>query len=574
MGVIEKIDGSGGKGGAAGAPYAGIYQYDELDRQFLRDRVAEFRQQVERRMSGELTEEEFRPFRLMNGLYLQLHAYMLRVAVPYGVLSSTQMRTFAHIARTYDRGYGHFTTRQNIQYNWPRLEDTPDILADLAEADLHAIQTSGNCVRNITIDQFAGAAADEIVDPRVYAEILRQWSTDHPEFTFLPRKFKIAMTGSPNDRAAVRVHDIGILTKRNAAGETGFEIYAGGGLGRTPIIGVKLRDWLPQEDLLAYCEAILRVYNAFGRRDNIYKARIKILVQETGPVNFTKMVEEEFSTMPQGKYKLEPDVVAAFEARFPPAPFETLPAVSEALTKQRREDPKFAAWVSTNTHPHRAPGYICAIISLKPVGGIPGDATDVQMEAIADLADQLSFGEIRVTHEQNLVLPHVRQDDLYDLWCALAPLGLDTPNIGLITDIIACPGLDYCSLANARAIPVAQRIAERFASLDRQFDIGELHLNISGCINACGHHHVGHIGILGVDKKGEEFYQITLGGAADEKAAIGNIVGPAFSYDAVPDAIEKLIGIYLSERAQGERFIDTYRRVGLNPFKEKLYAAA
>jgi sulfite reductase (NADPH) hemoprotein beta-component len=574
MGVIEKIDGSGEKGGAAGAPYAGIYRYDEMDRQFLRDRVAEFRQQVERRMSGELTEEEFRPFRLMNGLYLQLHAYMLRVAVPYGVLSSTQMRTFAHIARTYDRGYGHFTTRQNIQYNWPRLEDTPDILADLAEADLHAIQTSGNCVRNITIDQFAGAAADEIVDPRVYAEILRQWSTDHPEFTFLPRKFKIAMTGSPNDRAAVRVHDIGILTKRNAVGETGFEIYAGGGLGRTPIIGVKLRDWLPQEDLLAYCEAILRVYNAFGRRDNIYKARIKILVQETGPVNFTKMVEEEFSTMPQGKYKLEPDVVAAFEARFPPAPFETLPAVSEALTKQRREDQKFAAWVSTNTHPHRAPGYICAIISLKPIGGIPGDATDVQMEAVADLADRLSFGEIRVTHEQNLVLPHVRQDDLYDLWCALALLGLDTPNIGLITDIIACPGLDYCSLANARAIPVAQRIAERFASLDRQFDIGELHLNISGCINACGHHHVGHIGILGVDKKGEEFYQITLGGAADEKAAIGNIVGPAFSYDAVPDAIETLIGIYLSERAQGERFIDTYRRVGLNPFKEKLYAAA
>jgi sulfite reductase (NADPH) hemoprotein beta-component len=403
---------------------------------------------------------------------------------------------------------------------------------------------------------------------------LRQWSTDHPEFTFLPRKFKIAMTGSPNDRAAVRVHDIGILTKRNAAGETGFEIYAGGGLGRTPIIGVKLRDWLPQDDLLAYVEAILRVYNAFGRRDNIYKARIKILVQETGPVNFTKMVEEEFSTMPQGKYHLEPDVVAAFEARFPSAPFETLPAVSEALTKQRREDPKFAAWVSTNTHPHRAPGYICAIISLKPVGGIPGDATDVQMEAVADLADRLSFGEIRVTHEQNLVLPHVRQDDLYDLWRALAPLGLDTPNIGLITDIIACPGLDYCSLANARAIPVAQRIAERFASLDRQFDIGELHLNISGCINACGHHHVGHIGILGVDKKGEEFYQITLGGAADEKAAIGNIVGPAFSYDAVPDAIEKLIAIYLAERVEGERFIDTYRRVGLNPFKEKLYAAA
>jgi sulfite reductase (NADPH) hemoprotein beta-component len=565
---------AGPAGGSLGSPFAGIYRYDQQDRQFLRDRVEEFRIQVERRLSGELTEDQFKPFRLMNGLYLQLHAYMLRVAIPYGVLSSTQLRRLAHIARRYDRGYGHFTTRQNLQFNWPKLEETPDILGELADVDLHAIQTSGNCVRNVTTDQFCGAAADEVMDPRVYAEILRQWSTDHPEFTFLPRKFKIALTGSDQDRAAVKVHDIGLLTKRNAAGEVGFQLYAGGGLGRTPIIGVKLRDWLPEADLLAYVEAILRVYNQLGRRDNMYKARIKITIQEMGAARFTEMVEAEFARLPQQRFHLSPDVVAAFQARFVDPPFLDLPADSSALADARRQDPAFTRWARVNTHPHRVPGYISAVISLKPVGGIPGDASDSQMDAIADLADQLSFGEIRVTHEQNLVLPHVAQDQLYRLWQQLVPLGLATPNIGLITDIIACPGLDYCSLANARSIPVAQRIAERFADLDRQHDLGELHVNISGCINACGHHHVAHIGLLGVDKKGEEFYQITLGGTADQDAGIGAILGAAVSYDAVVDAVDRIVGAYVALRQPAERFLDTYRRVGLAPFREAVYGAA
>ncbi|NLS06131.1 DUF2849 domain-containing protein [Rhizobium sp. P32RR-XVIII] len=555
------------------SPYAGIYRYDEYDRQFLRDRAEQFRRQVDRRLAGELSEEEFKPLRLMNGLYLQLHGYMLRVALPYGVLSAAQMRQLAYVARHYDRGYGHFTTRQNIQFNWPRLKDAPDILAILAEADLHAIQTSGNCVRNVTTDHFAGAAAEEVVDPRLYAEILRQWSTDHPEFTYLPRKFKIAITGSPQDRAAVRVHDIGILASRNAAGEPGFTIYAGGGLGRTPVVGTKVRDWLPVRDLLRYVEAILRVYNALGRRDNIYKARIKILLREMKPENFIRMIEEEFAGLPADHCVLEDEIVEAVAARFVPPPFENLPRHSATLDHALAEDRAFRAWVKTNTHPHRQAGYISAVVSLKPVGGIPGDVSAEEMEAVADLADRHSFGEIRVSHEQNLVLPHVRKNDLHTLWKGLVAAGLASGNVGLITDIIACPGMDYCSLATARSIPVAQRIAERFADPERQQEIGAIDLNISGCINACGHHHVGHIGLLGVDKNGEEVYQITLGGSADDRASIGSIIGPSVSSENVVDAIEAIVDAYLGNRIEGEAFIDTYRRLGATPFKEAVYGA-
>jgi sulfite reductase (NADPH) hemoprotein beta-component len=556
------------------SPDARLYRYDAIDRQFVRDRVAQFRDQVERRLSGALSEDEFKPLRLMNGLYLQLHAYMLRVAIPYGVLSATQLRQLAMIGRRWDRGYGHFTTRQNIQFNWPALADTPDILEALADVDMHAIQTSGNCIRNVTSDEFAGAAADEIVDPRVYCEILRQWSTLHPEFSFLPRKFKFAVTGSPSDRVAARFHDIGVRTKRNAHGAVCFEVFAGGGLGRTPVIGILMRDALPEPDFLAYMEAILRVYNAHGRRDNIYKARIKILVQELGAERFREQVEAEFATMPRAKYRLEPDVVAQIEEHFAPPPWESLVPDPGALDAQRRDNPAFAHWLAANTHPHRTPGYLSAVISLKPVGGIPGDATSDQMDAIADLADHFSFGEIRVTHTQNLVLAHVRQDAALALWTALGPLGLATANRGLVSDIIACPGLDYCALANARAIPVAQRIATRFADMDRQRDIGELTTNISGCINACGHHHVGHIGILGVDRKGEEYYQITLGGDASEDAAIGQIIGPSFSEHDVVDAIAKIVDVYVDQRAPGEAFLATYRRLGAAPFKEALYGAA
>ena len=555
------------------SPYAGIYRYDEYDRQFLRERAEQFRRQVQRRLSGELSEDEFKPLRLMNGLYLQLHGYMLRVALPYGVLSASQMRQLAYVARYYDRGYGHFTTRQNIQFNWPRLADAPDILAVLAEADLHAIQTSGNCVRNVTTDHFAGAAADEVVDPRLYAEILRQWSTDHPEFTYLPRKFKIAITGSPQDRAAVRVHDIGILAKRNAQGESGFQIFAGGGLGRTPVVGTKVRDWLPVRDLLRYVEAILRVYNSLGRRDNIYKARIKILVRDMKPERFIQMIEDEFAAMPADYCVLEMEVVSAVAARFVPPPFVPLASELPAFDAAVASDRAFRAWVRTNTHPHRQAGYVAAVISLKPVGGIPGDVSAEEMERIADLADRFSFGEIRVSHEQNLVLPHVRKDQLHGLWQALVDGGLATGNVGLVTDIIACPGMDYCSLATARSIPIAQSIAERFSDPARQSEIGPLDLNISGCINACGHHHVGHIGLLGVDKNGEEVYQITLGGAADEKASIGTIIGPSVAAEGVPDAIEAIVNAYIDCRFDGEHFIDTYRRLGAAPFKEAVYGA-
>ncbi|MBU6448782.1 MAG: nitrite/sulfite reductase [Rhodospirillales bacterium] len=553
---------------SSSSPFAGIYRYDEYDRDFLRQRATVFGEQVERRRKGELTEDEFKPLRLMNGVYLQLHAYMLRIAIPYGVLSATQLRQLAYVARHYDRGYGHFTTRQNIQFNWLRLEDVPDALAALAEADIHGIQTSGNCIRNTTTDEFAGAAADEIVDPRLYAEIIRQWSTDHPEFTYLPRKFKIAIVGAGHDRAAVRVHDIGIEAYRDAAGAPVFRIFAGGGLGRTPYVAVQLREDLPVPELLRYCEAILRVYNALGRRDNMYKARIKILIREMKPEAFIKMVEDEYASMAAGYCLLTDEMVQAVAARFPVPEF---PRQDTGVLKSALlDDRALARWVKQNTHPHKQPGYISAVISLKPVGGIAGDASADEMDVVANLADKYSLGEVRVSHVQNLVLPHVAKDDLPALFKDLVQAGLATDNIGLVTDIIACPGMDYCALATARSIPLAQRIAERLAP--KQHEIGTLHVNISGCINACGHHHVGHIGLLGVDKNGEEVYQITLGGAADEKAAIGKIIGPAVPTAKVPDAIEALMEAYLKLRETGERFIDTYRRLGAEPFKGAIYA--
>ena len=550
-----------------------MYRYDQFDQTFVEQRVAQFRDQVARRMSGELSEEQFRPLRLMNGVYLQLHAYMLRVAVPYGTLSSRQMRKLAHIARRYDKGYGHFTTRQNIQYNWPALSDVPDILAELAEVEMHALQTSGNCIRNISADQYAGAAAGEIEDPRIWAEVIRQWSSMHPEFSFLPRKFKVAVTGSPNDRAALAVHDIGVRIVRAADGEIGFEVLVGGGQGRTPMLGKTIRPFLPKRHLLAYLEAILRVYNEYGRRDNMFKARIKILVHEIGIDEFRRRVDEEWEDLKDLTVDLPPSELARIAAYFAPPAYETLPPVSIDFEMHKREDADFARWARINLVAHKQPGYAIVNLSLKPTGGVPGDATAEQMDAIANLADRYSFGEIRVTHEQNLTFPHVRQQDLYPLWRALASLGLATPNIGQVTDIIACPGLDYCSLANARSIPIAQNITERFDDIARVHEVGDLKIKISGCINACGHHHVGHIGILGVDKKGEEFYQITLGGDATETAALGASVGPAFSYDGVVDAVETLVNTYIDLRHDGERFLDTYRRLGLEPFKEKLYAA-
>lgn len=550
-----------------------MYCYDQFDQRIVDQRVSQFRDQVARRLSGELSEDEFKPLRLMNGLYLQLHAYMLRVAVPYGTLSSEQMRRLAHIARRYDKGYGHFTTRQNIQYNWPALKDVPDILMELADVQMHAIQTSGNCIRNVTADQFAGAAADEIEDPRVYGEIIRQWSTLHPEFSFLPRKFKIAITGSPNDRAAVKVHDIGLRMVLNDAGEAGFEVLVGGGQGRTPMIAKSIRAFLPKRHLLSYLEAILRVYNLFGRRDNIYKARIKILVHEIGAEAFSAQVEEEWARMNGTSVDLPEEEERRIRAYFAPPLLEVLPTHTPEFEDRKREDAAFARWAKCNLFPHKTPGYAIVNLSLKPEGGVPGDATAEQMDAVADLADRHSHGDIRVTHEQNLVLPHVRQADLYGLWQSLDALGLATPNIGLLTDIISCPGMDYCSLATARSIPVAQRITERFGDIARVHDVGDLKIKISGCINACGHHHVGHIGILGVDKKGVEYYQITLGGDAGESAAVGNIVGPAFSYDEVVDAVETIVNTYVEKRDDGERFLDTYARLGLEPFKEKLYGA-
>ncbi len=549
-----------------------MYRYDEFDQQLVNERVAQFRGQVGRRLSGELTEDEFKPLRLMNGVYLQLHAYMLRIAVPYGTLSSRQLRMLAHIGRKYDRGYGHFTTRQNLQFNWPALKDVPAILDDLASVEMHCIQTSGNCIRNVTSDQYAGAAKNEIEDPRIVSEIIRQWSTFHPEFSFLPRKFKIAVSGTPDDRAAIRVHDIGIQIVQNGKGEIGYEIYVGGGLGRTPMIGKKIAGFVPKEDLLAYLEAVMRVYNMYGRRDNIYKARIKILVHEIGVEEMTRQVEAEFAELRKaGALHLPLEEVARIEAYFQPPSHENLPDDSAELNKAVLADRDFANWVKSNVAQHKVPGYAIVNISLKPIGGVPGDCTSDQMDAVAGIAEKYSFDELRVTHEQNLTLAHVRKKDLHAVYDLLKAHGLATPNIGLITDQIACPGLDYCALANARSIPLAQQISERFADIERQHEIGELKINTSGCINACGHHHVGHIGILGVDKKGVEYYQVTLGGAADEKTAIGDIVGRAFTEDEVVDAIETIVTTYIGVRQNGERFIDTYRRVGIDPFKESLY---
>lgn len=551
-----------------------MYRYDEFDQQIVNERVAQFRGQVARRLSGELTEDEFKPLRLMNGVYLQLHAYMLRIAIPYGTLSSRQLRMLAHLGRKYDRGYGHFTTRQNLQFNWPALKDMPDLLAELATVEMHAIQTSGNCIRNVTSDQYAGAAKTEIEDPRIVSEIIRQWSTFHPEFSFLPRKFKIAVSGTPDDRAAIRVHDIGIQIVQDAKGNIGYEVYVGGGLGRTPMIGKKLADFVPKEDLLAYLEAVMRVYNMYGRRDNMYKSRIKILVHEIGAEEMKRQVDAEFAELKKaGTLHLPQEEVARIEAYFRPPAFEELPNESTELNRAVLADPAFANWVKSNVAEHKVPGYAIANISLKPIGGTPGDCTSDQMDAVADIAEKYSFDELRVTHEQNLTLAHVRKKDLYAVYEALKKHDLATANINLITDQIACPGLDYCALANARSIPIAQRISERFADIARQHEIGELKINNSGCINACGHHHVGHIGILGVDKKGVEYYQVTLGGSADEKTAIGDIVGPAFTEGEIVDAIEKIVNTYLAIRKEGERFIDTYRRAGIEPFKETLYAA-
>jgi sulfite reductase (NADPH) hemoprotein beta-component len=550
-----------------------MYVYDDLDRTLVNERAAEFRDQVARRLSGELSEDEFRPLRLMNGVYLQLHAYMLRIAIPYGTLSSDQMRALADVARRYDRGYGHFTTRQNIQFNWIKLADMPDVLADLARAELHAMQTSGNCVRNITSDPWAGAAPDEVEDPRVWAEVLRQHSTLHPEFLFLPRKFKIAITASDHDRAAIKVHDIGLKLYRNGAGETGFEVSVGGGLGRTPFIAKVIRPFLPKRDFLSYIEAILRVYNQYGRRDNIYKARIKILVHELGAEAFAKEVEAEWRAIKDGALTLDPAVVADIAARFRYPDYERLADDPPGLAAARKTDGRFAAWLANAVANHKVAGYAIVTLSLKPEGGAPGDASANQLEAIADLADRYSFGEIRAGHEQNLVLPHVAQRDLAELWRALDALGLATPNVGLVSDIIACPGLDYCSLANARSIPVAQELSRRFRDPNLARDLGRLHVKISGCINACGHHHVGHIGVLGVEKNGEEYYQITLGGRADEHAQLGALLGPAVPYAQIADVIEDIVATYLELRARpDELFIDTVARVGIEPFKERVYA--
>jgi len=549
-----------------------MYGYDRFDRTLLDQRTAQFRDQVERRIGGDLSEDEFRPLRLMNGLYLEMHAYMLRVAIPYGTLSTAQLRMLAHTARVYDRGYGHFTTRQNIQFNWVRLTDMPALLTDLASADMHGIQTSGSCVRNVTTDHLAGAAPDEVEDARAWCEIIRQWSTLHPEFSFLPRKFKIAVSGSPADRAATRVNDIGLLLHRNDAGEAGFEVLVGGGLGRTPLVAETIRRFLPRHHLLSYLEAILRVYNLYGRRDNKYKARIKILVQDLGAEAFAHMVEAEWTQIRDWEPPVLEREMERIGAFFPSPPFADLPAVDPAFEEKRAADPGFAAWAKANVAAHRAPGYGIATISLKPVGGIPGDADADQMDTVADLAERYSFGEIRVSREQNLVLPHVRLDDLFAVWRVLAGHGLATANAGLATDIVACPGMDYCSLANARSIPVAREIAERLDGSGRVDDIGELKIRISGCINACGQHSIGHIGICGVDKRGEEFYQITIGGEAEGGSVLGRIVGPAIFSDGVVDAVEALIAVYLDHRSDGERFIDTFGRIGLEPFKESLHA--
>lgn len=551
-----------------------MYQYDEFDSRLVKERAEQFRRQVQRRLNGELTEDQFKPLRLMNGLYLQLHAYMLRVNVPYGVLSSRQMRKLADIARRYDRGYGHFTTRQNIQYNWIQLEQVPDLLNELADVEMHAIQSSGNCIRNVTSDQYAGVAADEIEDPRIWCEIIRQWSTLHPEFSYLPRKFKIAVTGSPNDRAAVQVHDIGLRMHRNAAGEPGFEVIVGGGQGRTPHIGKTIREWLEPEHLLSYLEAILRVYNLDGRRDNMFKARIKILVHQIGTDKFRQLVEAEWAAIRDSELQLPQAEIDRIAAHFAPRDYPQRNDAGDLLAEQASQNASFGAWLKANVAEHKTPGYAIANISLKSLTAPPGDITAEQMDVAADLADEYSYGEIRVNHRQNLVLPDVAQEQLFELWEKLAANGLGTANIGHVSDIIACPGLDYCSLANARSIPIAQEINARFQEMDRVHEIGKVSINVSGCMNACGHHHVGNIGILGVDKKGKEFYQFTLGGSSGRDAALGERTGRGFPAAEAVDAVETILNTYVELRAADEDFLETYRRVGMQPFQEALYGTA
>jgi sulfite reductase (NADPH) hemoprotein beta-component len=547
-----------------------MYRYDVIDQTLVRERVAQFRGQTERFLAGQLTEDEFKPLRLRNGLYIQRHAPMLRIAIPYGLLTTLQLRSLARIARRYDRGFGHFTTRQNLQLNWPKLEDVPDILAELAEVEMHAMQTSGNCIRNVTSDHLAGVAPDEIADPRPYCEIIRQWSTLHPEFSYLPRKFKIAVTASPQDRAASQVHDIGVHIVRNDVGQIGFEVLVGGGLGRTPIIGQVIRSFLPEEDLLSYLEAILRVYNLLGRRDNIHKARIKILVKAHGIERFRAMVEEEWLAMDRAALRLTPTHIRYMQSFFEPHAYEELSAQGAATGG----DAAYQAWYRYNTRSHKVAGYRVVLLSLKARGHAPGDATADQMDHVADLADRFSFGELRVTHSQNLVLADVRERDLPELWQWLKAENLATPNIGTLTDMICCPGLDYCSLANASSIPIAHQIWERFADLDYQHDLGEIEIKMSGCMNACGHHHVGHIGILGVDKSGAEWYQITLGGSANERAALGEVIGPSVPKAEVAETIARILDVYVELRIEEERFVDTVWRVGIEPFKERVYATA
>jgi len=552
-----------------------MYKYDQIDHAIVADRVRQYRGQVQRYLAGELTEDDFRPLRLQNGLYIQRHAPMLRVAVPYGMLSTRQLRKLAHIARKYDRGYGHFTTRQNIQFNWPKLEDTPDILAELAEVEMHAIQTSGNCIRNTTTDQFAGVAHDEIIDSRAVCEIIRQWSTFHPEFAYLPRKFKIAVNGAIEDRAAVQMHDIGIHVVRNSDGEPGFRILAGGGLGRTPILGSVIREFLPRAELLNYLDAALRVYNRYGRRDNKYKARIKILVRELSPAVYAQKVEEEWHHLKGGPATIPDEEFVRMEAFFRPPAYENLPADNREFRARIADSKPFSNWVKRCVFAHKVPGYAAVTLSLKKTGVPPGDMTDAQMDAVADLADEYSFGELRVSHEQNLILADVKLSDLHALWERARELGLATPNIGLLTNIICCPGGDFCDLANAKSIPVAasiqQRIEERVDHVDYLFDIGELDLNISGCINACGHHHIGHIGVLGVDKNGEEWYQVTIGGSQGDESSIGKVIGRSFAREEMPDVVDGLLHVYLQRRHADERFIDTVRRIGIDPFKDYVY---
>jgi len=555
-----------------------MYVYDQIDRNLVNERVAQYRDQVRRFLDGSLSEDEFRPLRLQNGLYIQRHAPMLRVAIPYGLLSATQLRMLASIARRYDRGYGHFTTRQNIQYNWPKLEDSPDILADLASVEMHAIQTSGNCVRNITSDEFAGVAPDEILDPRPLAEILRQWSTFHPEFAFLPRKFKIAVNGAAEDRAATAFHDIGLYLRRGASGEVGMSVLVGGGMGRTPVVGPVIRDFLPWQHMNTYIEAVLRVYNRYGRRDNMYKARIKILVKALGTEEFARQVEEEWALTKDGPDTLTDQELARVSAYFASHDYASRPADDTGLNRQLGENAAFARWVGRAVNAHRVPGYRTVVLSLKKTGAPPGDATADQMDRVADWAERFGFGEIRVSHEQNLILPDVRANELFTLWQEAREAGLGTPNHGLLTDIIACPGGDFCSLANAKSIPIAQAIQHRFDDLDFLHDIGELNINISGCMNSCGHHHAGHIGILGVDKDGEEWYQVSVGGADGSNAgrgrsAIGKVIGPSFKADDMPDVISRLVDIYLDKREAEERFIDTVGRLGIAPFKSGVYGS-